>query len=291
MAKNERQPRAVAHCILRRQGRVLLTHIVDPETGEAGWRLPGGGIEWLEGAEAAVRREVPEELGVELASVRRVAVVEAMIRWKGIDEHEIVFLFEATPMDWATLEGDCIAGIEADGRPLDLRWVSPAELVAAGVRFYPESVVPHLFGQRTASNIRAVALCAFRRGGDVLVFEGWDAVKQRRFRRFPGGGIDYGETAEAAVRREMREELDTELVDVQLLGVLENIFEFEGQPGHETVFVFEAGFAEPARYQALDAFLAADDGGWVDVAWVPLAELDDPVVPLVPDSCLALLNR
>jgi 8-oxo-dGTP pyrophosphatase MutT (NUDIX family) len=169
--------------------------------------------------------------------------------------------------------------------------VAAAELFEAGERFYPESLAEYVLGLRAPAQIRAVALCALRRGDEVLVFEGWDAVKQRRFLRFPGGGIEYGETAEAAVRREMREELDTEIDDVRLLGVLENHFMFEGQPGHEIVFVFEAHFPDSSRFESLDEFRMADDGGWVDVGWVATSELEDPEAPLVPEAVVGMLRR
>ena len=266
----------------------MFQRIVDGVTGEVAWRAPGGGIEWREAADDAVRREVREELGVELASLRQLGVVDGLITWNGKDEHELVFLYEATPVSWDELDSNLMEAAEADGNPLDLRWMDAAELFAAGERIYPEGRAGHLLGPR-GRRIRAVALCAFRRGDEVLVFEGWDAVKQRRFRRFPGGGIEFGETAEVAVRREMREELDAELDGVRLLGVLDNIFEFEGQPGHEIVFVFEARFAEAERYEALDVFRLADDGGWVDVAWVAASELEDPVCPLVPEAAVGLL--
>jgi len=282
-------PRPVVHCIFRHHGHVLLTRIVDRLTGEVAWRLPGGGIEWSETAEHTLRREMREELGIELASLRYRATLDGMIHWNGVDEHELVLLYDAVPVDWAALEQERVTGIEANGRPLDLRWVAPAEIVARGERFYPEGIAAHIAGVRTNQSIRSVALCVFRRGDSVLVFEAWDAVKQHGFRRFPGGGIEFGESAETAIRREMREELGTELVDVRRLGILENLFTYEGQPGHEVVFVFEAAFEDPLRYDSLDEFRLADDGGWVDCSWVPITELDDPAAPLVPEGTLGLL--
>lgn len=284
--------RPVAHCILRREGLgVLFIHIVDPVTGETGWRLPGGGIEWLETAEAAARRELQEEVGVELASVRSLGVVEGMIHWQGVQEHEIIFLFEGIPADWSRIPAARFAATEANGRPLDFQWRQPGDLIAAGERLYPEGVEGYLLGHRGVRTIRPVALCAFRRGDEVLAFEAWDGVKQRRFRRFPGGGIEFGETAEQAVRREMREELDTELESLRFLGMVDSHFQFQGQQGHEHVFVFEAAFAEPARYNTLEAFRFADNGGWTDLSWVPVTELRDPLVPLVPEEVVDLLLR
>ena len=50
------------------------------------------------------------------------------------------------------------------------------------------------------SLIRPIALAVPRRGDDLLVFEGHDPTKGQTFYRPLGGGIDFGETAEAAVR-------------------------------------------------------------------------------------------
>ncbi|MCZ7478375.1 NUDIX domain-containing protein [Micromonospora sp. WMMC273] len=64
------------------------------------------------------------------------------------------------------------------------------------------------------ASIRPVALAVPRRGEDVLVFEYHDSTKDETFYRPLGGGLDFGETAEATVRRELREGLD---VIVELL--------------------------------------------------------------------------
>ena len=46
-------------------------------------------------------------------------------------------------------------------------------------------------------------------------------------------GIEHGEYAIDAIRREMREEIGAELDNIVLLGTLENIFTFAGTAGHE----------------------------------------------------------
>src|SRR5438552_18856672 len=101
-------------------------------------------------------------------------------------------------------------------------------------------------------SIRPIAVCVLRhpqRPGHLLLEEGYDRVKREHFFRPLGGGIEFGERAQEALAREMREELDAALTDVRLLGVLENRFTFEGTPGHEVVFVFAAAFADRSLYE------------------------------------------
>ncbi|WP_209447014.1 NUDIX domain-containing protein [Rhodococcus gordoniae] len=64
------------------------------------------------------------------------------------------------------------------------------------------------------------------------------------FFRAIGGGIEFGEMAEAALRREFTEELGVTLGAVELLGVVENIFEYEANRGHEIAHVFAVESAE-----------------------------------------------
>lgn len=97
--------------------------------------------------------------------------------------------------------------------------------------------------------IRAKAVCIFRHAGRILLAEGYDPVKDQHFLIPIGGGVEFGETAAAAAIREVDEEIGAQAVDLQLLGVSENIFEFNGKPGHEIVFVYEGRFADAAFYQ------------------------------------------
>lgn len=125
-------------------------------------------------------------------------------------------------------------------------------------------------------SIRNLALGLPLRAGHVLASHGFDQVTGDRFYRAIGGGIEFGESAESAVRREFLEELGTELARVRLLGVLENFFEWEGNPGHEIVHVFEVssdytdGLPLSAQLMVLDT--------WDEVSWIPF-ESDRPLYP------------
>lgn len=127
------------------------------------------------------------------------------------------------------------------------------------------------------TSIRNLAVGLPIRNGHVLAQEGHDAVKGSGYLRAIGGGIEFGEPSEAALRREFREELDVELGAVQLLGVIENIFEYEGAPGHEIVHVYGV---ESADFDAiaLDSELHVLDEG-SKVAWFSISCLDRPLYP------------
>lgn len=96
-----------------------------------------------------------------------------------------------------------------------------------------------------------------------------------------GGGIDYGETSEAAVRREIREELGAEIVAQRLLTVAENIFTDErGELAHQIMFLWEVSFVDPALYEQ-EIFIDHDDIVR-EAHWVSPADLAARGIPLFP---------
>jgi ADP-ribose pyrophosphatase YjhB (NUDIX family) len=137
--------------------------------------------------------------------------------------------------------------------------------------------------------IRPVALAAVRRRGDLLVYEGTDPTKDETFYRPLGGGIEFGEPAGSALRREMREELGVEVRNVALLGVLENIFHAFGRPYHEIVFIFSADLADRALYERDHLGVVIGEGS--PVSWQPLARFARSKSPLYPTGLLDLLTR
>jgi len=145
-------------------------------------------------------------------------------------------------------------------------------------------------GAHWANRIRPIALVVFRRAdGAILVAPGHDKVKDQRFYRPLGGEIDFGELAQDAARREIREELGAECENLRLLGVFENIFTFLGHNGHEHVWVYEATFADPS-FTERDVVYAIEGDATFEVHWVPLQRFVEGDVPLYPDGLLEVLS-
>jgi ADP-ribose pyrophosphatase YjhB (NUDIX family) len=137
--------------------------------------------------------------------------------------------------------------------------------------------------------IRTVALALCRDdAGRILVERGYDRIRDEHFFRGIGGGVEFGERAEAALRREWREELGLTLRRPALLAVLENIFTHEGRRGHEIVFVHSAEIVERWPYDQRE-FERIDPEGLTHAAlWATAAELRTSERPCYPPGLLDL---
>jgi len=132
-----------------------------------------------------------------------------------------------------------------------------------------------------------VSLAVIRRGDDVLVYRGQSRVEPRPYFRPLGGGIEFGERAEAALHRELMEELGVEVTDAHVLGVLENIFNNDGELRHEIVFVFEARLVDRTLYDRNELWPSLDEGN--PVSWQPLGRFIRGQASLYPEGLLDLL--
>jgi 8-oxo-dGTP pyrophosphatase MutT (NUDIX family) len=139
--------------------------------------------------------------------------------------------------------------------------------------------------------IRPIAICLLRRGGDIFVFEGLDKVKGETFYRPLGGAVEFGERGSRTVEREMREEAGAEISEVAYLGMLENIFTYEGQPMHEIVLVYRAQLLHPERFDLDVVPCQEDDGQPFRAMWKPLKEFADGRAILYPQGLLELILK
>lgn len=95
-----------------------------------------------------------------------------------------------------------------------------------------------------AQYIRPLALGILIKDDKILAVREFDRKKNEIFYRLLGGGIEFGETGEQALKREFMEELGVEIRIHKRMGVIENLFTWEGQPGHEICLLYNAEFID-----------------------------------------------
>ncbi len=139
--------------------------------------------------------------------------------------------------------------------------------------------------------IRVITICIIRKDDSILVFEAYDPTRSLTYYRPLGGQIEFGEYSLDALRREFREELGTELINVRYMQTLENIFTAYGKPGHEAVFVYKGEFADKSFYDKDEYIVVEDNGDIVKALWMPLRDFRAEKFPLFPDGLLALLEK
>jgi 8-oxo-dGTP pyrophosphatase MutT (NUDIX family) len=135
--------------------------------------------------------------------------------------------------------------------------------------------------------IRTIAICLFRHNDRILVGEGVDHAKDQIFYRPLGGSIEFGEHSKETIQREIMEEIGTAVKDLHYLGMIENIFTYEGHKGHEIVLIYDGSFIDETLYD--EEVIDGDELGWPFRAyWMSLSEFG-PDKPLYPTGLLEML--
>jgi ADP-ribose pyrophosphatase YjhB (NUDIX family) len=138
------------------------------------------------------------------------------------------------------------------------------------------------------NEIRVIAVCVFRHDDKILVCEYFDQGRDTPFYRLLGGAVEFGETTQQSIKREIKEEIDKAIANLKLLTILENIFTLEGETGHEIVYIYEGHFADEAAYQR-ESFVVHEEGETLKASWQPLSFFND-YHRLVPEALVPLLT-
>lgn len=266
--------------ILLRDSMILLTlKRSGPYKGL--WDLPGGAIEFGETPEEALKRELLEESALSITRFEFITTATAVGHYEDRDSpytfHHVGVIYKVT--DW-TQRSDLMPEEEN-------RWVNLRDLDSDELTPLAKQAVAHLLkdhGWRPQNSIRGKVIGLAKHKDRLLVCEvlndegvlkGWCPL---------GGGIEFGEMAEIALKREIQEELGC---DIQIVGepiALENIFEHHGIQGHEIVFVFPVHFDDSQIYTKtrFQIFEAKGSAHWVE--WVEIERFKTGKQLLFPPS-------
>lgn len=116
-------PRIRAAAAIVQDGALLLVR--HEKEGRGYWMLPGGGVQWGEGIDAAVRRELIEETGLEVAT-GDLLFVKDTIHPEGA-RHMVHIVLRATVVGGELLPSQ-------DPRVVETRWVPLQELPSMDFR-------------------------------------------------------------------------------------------------------------------------------------------------------------
>ena len=129
--------------------------------------------------------------------------------------------------------------------------------------------------------IRPIALGLTIKNNKLLVSEGFDKVKNETFYRCLGGGIEFLEKSEEALKREFLEEINVDITVKDFLGISENIFTYQGKKAHELILFYSIEISDK-NYQ--EEYKVIDDHGETIAKWIDIDEFKNKNKILYPEE-------
>lgn len=134
--------------------------------------------------------------------------------------------------------------------------------------------------------IRPIVLGLVRNGNKLLVSKGYDKLKEQEFYWCLGGGIEFLEKSEDALKREFKEELNIDIKVGKFLGISENIFNYKGKNAHELVLFYDA-YIDDKDYQ--EKYSVIDDDSETEAMWIDINRFKDKELTLYPEQIFKYL--
>lgn len=101
--------------------------------------------------------------------------------------------------------------------------------------------------------------------GKILLCKG----REKNYWYFPGGHVEFGEKIIDALRREIHEELRSEIKSLTIIGASENIYHLGGEKTHEFNYIFETDLKQMVNESQEDH---------LEVKWVKVSDLEEEII-------------
>jgi mutator protein MutT len=127
-----------------------------------------------------------------------------------------------------------------------------------------------------------VGAAIIRDGKILLSKRGEKAQNEAGKWEIPGGAVEFGETMEQALNREMKEELGVEIGIVELLGVFDHIIPEEKQHWVSPTFICRIMRGEPENLEIEKAD---------EIGWFSLEEAEKLPLSLITQNDIRILKK
>lgn len=135
--------RPLVLCIIKHQGKLLVTKYYDSKKEETFYRLLGGGIDFGEYGKDALVREFQEELATGLENIKYLTTIENVFVYNGNQGHEITLIYEADLADKELYQKDTLDILDSKSGTKAF-WQNISDFKEEKLILYPEGVAEYL---------------------------------------------------------------------------------------------------------------------------------------------------
>lgn len=125
-------------------GKYLFFKGYDKVKDEYFYRAVGGGVDFLEKATNAVKREFMEEIKAEIEVFDCLGFFENIFNFNGKDYHEYVMIYDVEFLDKSLYNVETIAGNEDNGESFTCEWI---DLKTVKENIYPQGIKDIILGR------------------------------------------------------------------------------------------------------------------------------------------------